>query len=347
LQFEEATMPKRVTVTEVARHAGVSVASVSRVLNGIPARPLTEERVRRAASELGYIPDAGARSLKLGRALQIAFAVDDIANPVYAMMMHGVEAGLVGSGSRLLACSTGHQPADLLDLVEGMSRGYADGLIISPLRRTPALIDELAQAPVPVVVIGDIGDDDRLDRVCTDSRAGVGLAYDHLVESERSLIAFVNGPSDTTPGRSRLMGYEEAASRHGRAALVAEAGDFTVAAGEAVWPRLASMAGDRQVDAVIAANDLVAMGLARAALDAGRTVPDSLAVVGVDDIEMASIFRPSLTSVSLGAYERGRLAAELYLRRMENPTAPAESRFVAPQLVVRQSTLPHNMKGRS
>jgi LacI family transcriptional regulator len=139
----------------------------------------------------------------------------------------------------------------------------------------------------------------------------------------------------------------EAASRHGRAALVAEADDFTVAAGEAVWPRLASLAGRRQVDAVIAANDLVAMGLARAALDAGRTVPDSLAVVGVDDIDMAAIFRPSLTSVSLGAHERGRLAAELYLRRMENPTAPAESRFVAPRLVVRQSTLPHNMKGRS
>jgi LacI family transcriptional regulator len=113
-----------------------------------------------------------------------------------------------------------------------------------------------------------------------------------------------------------------------------------------VWSRVAGLAGGRQVDAVIAANDLVAMGLARAALDAGRTIPDSLAVVGVDDIDMAAIFRPSLTSVSLGAHERGRLAAELYLRRIENPTAPTESRFVAPRLVVRQSTMPHIPKGR-
>ena len=339
-------MARRVTVTEVALQAGVSVASVSRVLNGIPARPQTEERVRRAAAELGYIPDAAARSLKLGRALQIAIAVDDIANPVYAMMMHGVEAGLVGSGSRLLACSTGRRPADLLDLVEGMSRGYADGLIISPLRRTPELIDALAQAPVPVVVIGDIGDDERLDTVTTDSRLGVGLAYDHLVSSGRSLIAFVNGPRDTTPGRSRLAGYEDAASRHHRATLVAEADDFTVRAGEEAWSQLAAMADGRTLDAVIAVNDLVAIGLARAALDAGRSIPDSLAVVGVDDIDMAAIFRASLTSVSLGAHERGRLAAELYLRRMESPTAPTESRSVAPQLVVRQSTLPHVPKGR-
>ena len=340
-------MPRRVTVTEVAVRAGVSVASVSRVLNGIPARPLTEERVRRAADELGYIPDAAAKSLKLGRTLQIAIAVDDIANPVYAMMMHGVEAGLVRSGSRLLVCSTGRRPADLLDLVEGMSRGYADGLIISPLRRTPELIDALAQAPVPVVVIGDIGDDERLDRVRTDSGLGVGLAYDHLVDSGRSAIAFVNGPSDTTPGRSRLAGYEHAAGRHDRPTLVVEADDFTVQAGEAVWTQLAALGSDRQVDAVIAANDLVAMGLARAALDGGRTIPDSLAVVGVDDIDMAAVFRPSLTSVSLGAHERGRLAAELFLRRSENPKAPPEVRFVAPRLVVRESTLPNLTKGRA
>ena len=283
-------MPRRVTVTEVAQRAGVSVASVSRVLNGIAARRDTEERVRRAAEELGYVPDAAAKALKLGRPLQLAIAVDDIANPVYALMMHGVEAGLLGSGSRLLVSSTGRRPADLLELVEGLSRGYADGLIISPLRRTPELIDALAQAPVPVVVIGDIGDDDRLDQVRTDSALGVAMAD-----------------------------------------------DFTVEAGEAAWPEVAATGG-RRIDAVIAANDLVALGLARAALDAGRRVPGSLAIVGVDDIGMASIFRPSLTSVSLGAHERGRLAAELLLRRLEHPGAAVETRFVSPRLVVREST---------
>ncbi len=340
-------MLRRATVTEVAQRAGVSVASVSRVLNGIPARPETEERVRRAAEELGYIPDAAAKALKLGRSLQIAFAVDDIANPVYALMMHGVESGLVGSGSRLLVSSTGRHPEDLVELVQGLSRGIADGLIISPLRSTPELTEALASAPVPVVVIGDVGDDVRLDRVRTDSALGVTLAFDHLVASGRRQILFVNGPRDTTPGRSRLSGFEAAATAHARDTLLAEADDFTVEAGESAWRAIASDPRLRTVDAIIAANDLIALGVARAALDDGRSIPESLGIVGVDDIGMASIFRPALTSVSLGAHQRGRLAAELLMRRLESPNAPAETRSVAPQLVVRQSTLPHATKGRA
>lgn len=357
-------MPRRTTVTEVAQRAGVSIASVSRVLNGIPARPETEERVRRAAQELGYFPDAAAKALKLGRSLQLAFAVDDIANPAYTQMMHGVESGLVGSGSRLLVSSTGRRPDDLIDLVHSLSRGAADGLIISPLRRTPELIDALTHAPVPVVVIGDAGPDAALDSVRTDSKRGVTLAYEHLVSVGRTNIVFVNGPADTVPGRLRLAGFTEAAATDATtsattsatptrtstasstaSARVVEAADFTVAAGEAAWAQVAALTRPKP-DAVIAANDLIALGLARAALSAGRTIPRSLAVVGIDDIEMAGIFAPSLTTVSLGAHERGRLAAGLLLRRLENPTAPVVSEFVAPRLVVRESSTPSPSRGR-
>lgn len=338
-------MPRRATVTEVAQLAGVSVASVSRVLNGIPARADTEERVRRAAAELGYIPDAAAKSLKLGRSLQIAFAVDDIANPVYAQMMHGVEAGLLGSDSRLLVASTGRRPDDLLELVHNLSRGLADGLVISPLRHSPELLDALAQAPVPVVVIGDTGDDQRLDQVRTDSATGVALAYDHLVASGRSRVGFVNGPADTTPGRSRLAGFESSRRRHGGNGPVIEAVDFTVTGGESVWLALERATRVDGVDAVIAANDLIALGIARAALTSGRRIPSSFALVGVDDIEIASIFTPSLTSVSLKAHERGQIAAQLILRRIANPSAPPERRFVTPELVVRESTSPVEPEG--
>ena len=107
------------------------------MLNGIPARPETEQRVRSAVAELGYVPDATGRSLKRGRTLQIAFAVDALDNPVYAEMMRGVEAGLGGSGGRLLVSSTGHDRGRPAGPGRSLSRGYADGLIISPLRRTP------------------------------------------------------------------------------------------------------------------------------------------------------------------------------------------------------------------
>ncbi len=332
-------MSARPTITEVAQRAGVSIASVSRVLNGIPARPATEERVRAAVAELGYIPHVAGKSLKLGPTTQIAFAVDDVANPVYTQMMRGVEEGLTPSGARLLVSSTGRDPDDLMSLVASLSRGYCDGLIISPLRRTPELLDALANAPVPVVVIGDVGGHPALDCVTTDSRAGVGLAYAHLVESGRRRIGFVNGPADTTPARLRLAGFTQAAQKHGHGGPVVEAKDFTVAAGEAAW-HLLPTSGRGAVDAVIAVNDLVALGVMRAAIADGSRVPGKLAVVGTDDIEFAAIFSPSLTTISLGAERRGLLAAKLLLARMEHPQAPARTELVKPTLVVRESSAP-------
>lgn len=336
---------RRPTVVEVAAAAGVSIASVSRVLNGKLARPETANRVRSAVAELGYRPDATGRSLKLGARQQIAFAVDDVGNPVYTEMMRGVQQGLAGSGSGLLLSSAGHDPDDLLELVQSLSRGYADGLIISPLRRTPALVQALVDSPVPVVVIGDLPPGTPLDRVRVDSALAVRLAHRHLRETGRSRIAFVNGPADTAPGRARLEGFRQAnadagADDGGEPGPVISAAGFTVTAGEQAWPALAALTGRRRPDAVIAANDLLALGILRAALTARRRVPASLAVVGIDDTEFARIFSPSLSSVSLQAHDRGRLAAGLLLDRMAAPAAPARTVSVSPSLVVRGSSCP-------
>jgi len=338
-------MTRRPTVVEVADRAGVSIASVSRVLNGIPARKDTEARVRAAVADLGYVPDATGRALKLGSALQVAFAVDDVGNPVYTEMMQGVEDGMSGSGSRLLVSSTGHDPQDLLALVQSLSRGYADGLIISPLQRTPQLVEALVDAPVPVVVIGDLGSGVPLDGVRTDSRRGVVMAHQHLVETGRRRIAFVNGPADTAPGRARLEGFRQASAAAGSAGAAIEARGFTVSAGEEAWSQIEQLGTRARPDAVLAANDLLALGVMRGALSAGRRVPRQLAVVGIDDIQFARIFSPSLTSVSLQARERGRLAAQLLLERMAAPGAPPRTVLVEPRLVIRESSAPRTGNG--
>jgi len=333
-------MTRRPTVVEVADRAGVSIASVSRVLNGIPARKDTEARVRAAVADLGYVPDATGRALKLGSALQVAFAVDDVGNPVYTEMMQGVEDGMSGSGSRLLVSSTGHDPQDLLALVQSLSRGYADGLIISPLQRTPQLVEALVNAPVPVVVIGDLGSGVPLDGVHTDSRRGVVMAHQHLVETGRRRIAFVNGPANTAPGRARLEGFRQASAAAGSAGAAIEARGFTVSAGEKAWSQIEQLGTRARPDAVLAANDLLALGVMRGALSAGQ-----LAVVGIDDIQFARIFSPSLTSVSLEARERGRLAAQLLLERMAAPGAPPRTVLVEPRLVIRESSAPRTADG--
>ncbi|WNB85870.1 LacI family DNA-binding transcriptional regulator [Cellulomonas sp. ATA003] len=341
-------MKQRATITDVARRAGVSVASASRALNGLSASAATVERVRTAAGDLGYIPDATARALKMGRTLQLSFAVDDIGNPVYVEMMKAVQSVVTVPGYRLMISSTGDAD-DTIDLLRSLSKGYADGMILSPLRVTDRLVEEVRAAPVPVVVIGRLPEGSGVDTVMTDSARGVGIAVDHLVETGRRRIGFVNGPLDTTPGRARQHGFEATAERLGdRHGPAVAAADFTVAAGyDAARTLLAGHGapggtgpGPHALDAVVAANDLLAIGVMHAAHDAGVRVPDDLAVVGMDDTELARVFQPSLTSVSLGSGERGTRAAELLLARLADPQREATTVVVPPALHVRHSTRP-------
>lgn len=337
--------PQRSTITQVAARAGVSVASASRALNGAGAGAATVEKVRRAAIELGYVPDATARSLKFGHSLQLAFSVDDVGNPVYVEMMRAIEEVVSASGYRLLVSSTGSEPADVLGLVRSLSRGYADGLIISPLRVTPELVTELERTPVPVVVIGRLPEGSALDTVLADSATGVGLAVEHLSGLGRRRIGFLNGPVDTTPGASRLRGFTAAtaaAGLPGATELGVVAEDFTFAAGRRaaadLFARHRRADGTCDVDGLVAANDLLAFGAVHAAADAGLRVPEDLAVVGMDDTEFADLFHPSLTSVSLGSAARGRGAAELLLRRLADPGVSTRRITVPPRLVVRASS---------
>ena len=219
-------MGSRPTVVEVARRAGVSIASVSRVLNGKSSRPETGgARARPPLPSSATFRTPPGRALKLGSTLQVAFAVDDVANPVYTEMMKGVEGpAWLGSGSRLMVASTGHDLADLISVVKGLSRGYADALVISPLRTSPELVEALLAAPVPVVVVGNVGDTVSLDTVRTDSGQGVQIAYRHLVETGRRRIAFVNGPIDTAPGRARQEGFAAACRDHNGAGACSRGG---------------------------------------------------------------------------------------------------------------------------
>ncbi len=197
----------RATVVMVAERAGVSIASVSRVLNGLATSNDVRDNVLRAAAELDYVPDAVARSLKVGRTLQVALAVADVGNPVYVTMMHAIGDVLRDAGYRLVIASTGARPDDQLGLLDSLNHGYCDGLVLIPLRITDELIAALTATRHPVVVIGTLPAGVDLDNVRADSPAGVGLALEHLVDQGRRRVAFVNGPVDTVPGAARLSGF--------------------------------------------------------------------------------------------------------------------------------------------
>ncbi|HWS51618.1 MAG TPA: LacI family DNA-binding transcriptional regulator [Microbacterium sp.] len=326
----------RVTITQVAAHAGVSVASASRALNGLIASAETIAKVKQAAAELGYVADATAQSLKRGRTHQLAYAVADIGNPVYVEMMSAIERVVSSSGYRLVLSSTGTSSSSV-DVVRDLGRGYVDGMILSPLRVTDELLAALAATPVPVVVLGRLPDAAGLDTVRADSLTAMRLVVDHLVAEGRSHIAFVNGPADTTPGTFRREGFAAAVTAHPSVSTRSfDAADFTIAAGYAAARK--ALDDDHRPDAIVAANDLIGIGVIRAAEDLGLVVPDDLAVTGVDNTELTGVVRPGLTSVDLGAEERGRVAAELLLARIAEPARPAHTVAVAPSLVVRGSS---------
>ncbi|WP_238165608.1 LacI family DNA-binding transcriptional regulator [Kribbella caucasensis] len=335
----------------MARAAGVSVASVSRVLNGLPATEEMAERVRRAVEELGYVPDARARSLKVGRTFQLTLAVADVGNPVYVTMMRAVEEVVSAAGYRLVVTTTGPDVVDEVALVRGMARGYADGLVISPLRVDDDLIKSIRECDVPVVVAGNVPARAGVDTVRANSPKGMLLAVEHLLAKGRRRIAFVNGPVDTVPGSARAKGFREAMKANELQAVgEVEAADFTFAAGRAAGKELlgesAYEAGSRgdgpaataRLDAVICANDLLAVGIMHELGARGLAVPAEVAVIGMDDSELAEQSFPPLTSVNLGSAERGRRAAELLLARIEDDSRPPRRIVVQPTLSVRSST---------
>lgn len=330
---------RRSTLVLVAERAGVSIASVSRVLNGLPASAQVTDRVQRAADELGYVADATARSLKVGRTEQIALAVADVGNPVYVDMMHEVSRVVAEAGFRLVVSSTGSDPADQIALLTSLNRGFADGLILSPIRVTAELIAQLRASRLPIVVIGSVPDDVELDSVRADSAAGMRLAIKHLAKQGRHRIALINGPIDTVPGVARLRGYETAMTKRGMTMhpeLRVDAEDFTFAAGLVAAETLL----DRSTpDAIVCANDLLAVAALKVFTRRGMSVPSDVAIVGMDNTDVAELTTPSITSVDLGSVKRARAAADLLIRRLGNPDAPFERIVIKPTLSIRESSI--------
>ena len=311
------------TLATVAKRANVSVASASRVINGIKTNPETLRRVREAADALGYVPNAAARSLRSRRAGQIAFAMPDVSNPVYTSMVGSIARVARSHGSRLLLHSTDGRLDDELSFLEDLRQRYVDGLILASIEFTERHAAAVKNAAVPMVVIGHPGDDVKVDTVRANSRRGAAEAVRHLHANGRRRIALVNGPERTTPGAARKQGYLDGIRECGLElddALMVEAEDFSIAEGTIAAAQLIARA---RPDAVFCANDLLALGALSARRAAKLLVPQDVALVGMDNTNLSEVTSPPLTTVDLGSGERARLAAELLLARIEHPNRRA------------------------
>lgn len=315
----------------------MSIASASRALNGIKTRPDVLAKVTEAAEAVGYVPNAAARSLRSRRTGQIAFAMPDIANPVYTTMVSSIQAVAKAGGWRLMLHSTGADADDELEILRDLKRHFVDGLILCSLNLTEAHIAELRSAAAPVVVIGRPVKDSPVDTVRANSRRGAAEAVRHLHAAGRRRIALLNGPPYTAPGGSRRLGYLDALRSCGLErddALIEIADDFMVEPGRRAAERLLDRA---RPDAIFCANDLLAAGALAALRETGLGVPGDVALVGMDNIVLAEHTWPPLTTIDLGSAERARIAAELLLKRIDRPRRAPRTLGVEPRLVVRAS----------
>lgn len=331
---------ERPTLEKVALRAGVSRATVSRVVNGAPTvHPRIRDTVLRAVQELGYVPNPAARSLVTQRTDSYALVVPERASRVFSEdqffpgVIRGVHQELEEADKQLVlmlaSSATSH------DRIERYAiGGHIDGVMFASLHGADPMPAALARLGIPVVANGRPLGRQSVPYVDVDHAGGVAVAVRHLLGSGRTRIATIAGPQDMIAGIERLAGYRSVLRGSRRRSIVA-VGDFTRESGAAAMQQL--LEDDPRLDAVFVASDLMAEGALRTLRQAGRRVPDDVAVIGFDDVELARYTEPPLTTVRQPISDIGRvLAAQLLRLSAGEDVSPAV--ILPTELILRDST---------
>ena len=339
LPEEELSVP---TIFDVAKRAGVSKSSVSRVLNGGPVSPKTRKAVLEAIEELGYRPSVAARGLVTKRSQTVGFVLTDVADPYYSEIIRGVEAALSEKGYSLILCSARWDNARELNYIRMLAEHRVDGLLVLSSLTTAnedALQTLSTEMERPVVFLDRSSPGTSFDSVGVDDFTAAAGAVRHLVNLGHARIAHVTGPLNYHSGVRRLQGYRHALAQAGieiDESLIAE-GNFTKRGGYEAAVRLLSL--KNRPTAIFAANDISALGVWQAAREFGLRIPEDLALVGFDDIELLNLADIPLTTVRQPRYDFGYVGTQILLTRIEESEKPKKRRQVIlpTELIIRRS----------
>lgn len=322
-------------IHDVAERAGVSAMTVSRYFNEPSAvAPSTQERVEEAVQKLQYVPNAAARSLVQGKTRTVAAVLSDITNPFFTRLARGVEDVAQEQDYTLFIGNTDESLAKEKHYVDTLISRQTDGLLLSPSGENGHL-RELQQHNIPLVLIDRKVENVRADVVRGDSFSGGLQLTEHLLEQGYREVAFLGGKPGVSSLEDRLAGYRSAmeeANLKSKDVL----GNYTRESGEQIVEELI---GDSALpEAIVAANNLVALGAFRALRRHGYEVPRDVALVCFEDIEVAAMIDPFLTVVDQPSYEMGRTAMRMLLNRLEGGAGPPQEKVFPLELVVRRSS---------
>ena len=330
----------RATIREIARAAGVSIATVSRVINGRPdVSPQTREAVLRVVREHGFSTNRNARALSGGRTGLVGVTLPILEAAYFAVIVSGTAEALYEHDMRIVLCPTLHQHEREVTLLDRLMHGTTDGAVLMLPEESNAELRALQETGYPFVVVDPrVQLDQGIPAVSASNASGARAVVEHLLSLGHRRIGAILGPADWMATTERLNGYRSALAAAGVLVardLVVES-DFSIESGEAAAAALLDL--PERPTAIFGFNDNVAIGALRAAEARGLTVPDDLSVVGFDDSEQSGLVTPALTTVRQPLAEMGRMAVSLLLRLLDHQRVEAMNIELATRLVVREST---------
>jgi len=324
-----------VRIRDVADVAGVSAATVSRVLNGTPTvRPEAAARVVAAIAQLGYRPNRLARNLRRQSVQMIGVVVSDIENPHFSEAVRALEDAAYRSGFRVLLCNTDEEPAKQRDYLEMLAGERVSGVILSPSDPGGPEIAHLLDLGIPVVAFDRTVDDPRADSVISDGHGAARRATTHLLDAHHTRVAFVGGRPGVETADTRRAGYRAAMRAAGVPPREVDGG-FRIDAARVAAREL--LERDPGVTALVVANNLMAIGVLRALAGSGRRVPDDIALIALDDPFWAELVRPPLTVLAQPVRAMAAAAMRLLLGRIAGARDRAQHEVFEFELRIRGS----------
>ncbi|MEV4895617.1 LacI family DNA-binding transcriptional regulator [Nonomuraea sp. NPDC055795] len=340
----KANRPSAPTLRDIAEAVGVHTTTVSRALNPRTQNQVgadTVRRVRKAAKDLGYQPNPIALSLRTSRSRTVGLVIPDITNPLFPPIVRGIESALEAGGYSGWIVNTDNDPQRERKLIESLRSRQVEGLIVATARLEHPLLSELHAAGVPLVLVNRRVEGIDVPCVTADDAAGVSAAVAHLAGLGHTRIAHLAGPQTTSTGAARAKAFRHAVRDLGLSdepGLVVECAQWGEEAGASAARSLLDSRTD--VTAVVAGNDLIALGCYDVFGERGIDCPGDISVVGFNDMPFLDKLRPPLTTVHVPHHDVGVEAARMLLEGIEDPERPARSLLLPVSLVVRGSTAP-------
>ncbi|GAC1361099.1 MAG: LacI family DNA-binding transcriptional regulator [Ktedonobacteraceae bacterium] len=327
-------------IQDVARRAGVSISTVSRVVNGnVRVNPEIARRVQLAIDELHYQPSNAARTLQKNRSQIIGLLLSDIENPFFTTLIKGVEDVAQRNGYSIILCNSDENPARERQYVSVLCSERVAGAIVMPTSENPRIVKLFVENHIPVVTVDRRIAGRQVDAILSDNVLGAREAVTHLLGNGYQRIAFIGGPTSSTTGRERLEGYRQAL-REASIPLdssLERFGDFKEESGYRLAHELLAL--EPAIDALFVANNPMTLGALKTIYERQLRVPDDVALVGFDEMPWATLSSISLTTVTQSVYELGNTAALRLFQRLQAPNEITQQEIViAPTLRIRGSS---------